>query len=335
VSVEFRHIKGNETNKYQTSSDCYRAASRLAALSDAAALFLIPDMVFGDGGIRSIARILDSGYRAVMVMGLRAVKETLVPEVRQRFEADGRLCAPPRELVALAGRHLHPVMAAHFVDGTSRGFHPSLFCWRVGADGFLVRSFHLHPVAVCPREHGVSFSRTIDDDLVESSSLSAAEVYVIADSDEVLWFEVSDRAYSYPVQTARTVRSVARWMMGFTTELNRAMLRHSIRIHAGPADGPAWEEAEERSRLVVEKLLAAYSSRAQYASDSIGGWRKWLIQLQLRAEGYLSMPGVLRQQFPRSVPKLIAAMGIVTAFNAAQFIRAPLRKSKEWARDRL
>src|SRR5262249_51985361 len=144
----------------------YRTATAEGAEAGAVLLYLIPDMILADGSMRTMGRHLAQGKRAVMVAGLRAAKDSLLPEVLSRFAKDGIVSVPPRRLVSLAVGHLHPIMQDHLYDGPADGFNPSFFCWPVANEGYVVRCAHLQPVLVDFRGRRATLHGTIDDDLL-------------------------------------------------------------------------------------------------------------------------------------------------------------------------
>jgi hypothetical protein len=258
ATVEVRPIERLDDNPYVQSSNCYRAATREAADAGAVIIYLIPDMILADGGLRTIVRLVEQGKRAVLVAGLRTVKETLVPEALAKFKAGEALAAAPRPLVELALRHLHPVMQHHMYDEESAGFNPSFFCWRVPGQGFVVHCAHLQPVAVDARGQRATLYGTIDDDLLFDLGLRPDEIAYADDSDELLWFELSPRARVIEPPSGRRLWEILRWLNGATYAHQREYLRRTLRIRATEASGPEWRSAEERGRQVVATILAAF-----------------------------------------------------------------------------
>lgn len=318
VAVDFVYLRDFHQSKYATSSDCYRAALRDAAFEHSAAVLLIPDMVFADGGIRSIERLLRAGKRAVLVMGLRAFKESLVPAVQAAFSGDDGICVPPRELVRLGARNLHSIVETHMYEGNTPAFNPSLVCWRVADEGFLLHGFHLHPVAVYPREQSGEFFGTIDDDLIQAAGFSDDEVHVVADSDELVWFEVSGREHLVPAPTSRDVREVAKWMAWTTNEHHRHVVRTPIRIHSGTGSVPAWLDAEKRGREVVELFLSEYARSWAGVGARVHGLKRRILGLELRAKSYLDFQHVQPTPSVRAALKRGIATAIVRGLRTAR-----------------
>jgi hypothetical protein len=268
ATVELRTLEQRDDNPYVQSSNCYRAATREASDAGAAIIYLIPDMIFADGGLAAIARFLGQGKRAVLVAGLRTVKESIVPEVLARFRAGGAITVPPRPLVGLAMRHMHPVMQHHMYDEESAGFNPSFFCWRVPEQGFVVHCAHLQPVAVDLRGQRATSYGTIDDDLLFDLGLRPDELAYAEDSDDLLWFELSPRGRIIEPPSGRRLWEILRWLNGATYPHQRDYLRRTLRIRATDATSAEWRAAEARGARVVDAILSAFDlEQARIARD--------------------------------------------------------------------
>ncbi len=324
LRVNFVQIQLHDDDKYVTSSECYRDALRDASSARSAAVFLIPDMVLADGGIRSIVALLTSGIRAVLVMGLRAFKDSIIPEVQSTFARNGCINVPPRELVRLGMRHLHSIMRIHLYEGDTPTFNPSLVCWQVADQGFLVHTFHLHPVAVFPDGRAASFSGTIDDDLIETAGFNEKEVYVVTDSDQLVWFEISDRDHFVPGPINRDFNQIVAWTSWATTAFHRDLFRVPIRIHVRELSSDAWLATEQRAQEFVGRLLSEYTRNTS----------SWMAKVKLRAEVFeyratarLQARG---QQSPKATRMLIrdfAALGVVLVAAAVRKTYRALRNA--------
>ena len=302
LKVEFHLISEPIEHKHITSSDCYRLATAETVRAGAAIVYLIPDMIFADGGIRSIVNLLRAGKMAILVTALRAIKETLVPQVIAKYYADGVITIAPRELVGLAYDHIHSITKSHFYDGNSECFLPSVFCWQVGREGFLLHSFHLQPIALCPRSASVSFAGTIDDDLIINSGYSDAEIHIVSDSDEVVWFEISAGNYGVAAPKRSGMIVLAQWLRSNTKPFHRSLFPCAIKVHSDTVTGAEWRKVEARANLVVSQALR---NIYQYPI---------LLELVDRSQRYVDTDEVFVRQFPLSILKLPAAWSFASAY---------------------
>jgi hypothetical protein len=261
LRTEVRLLKEDVANRYVASSNCYREIVEEAARESAAAVFLIPDMILADGSIRFIANILRSGKRQILITGIRLIKETAVPALLRDYAAGGVLSITAPELIRLAMGHIHPITETHLFEGDSEYFHPAGMYWRVGEEGFVLRCFHLHPVAVVPHAGSGQFSGTIDDDLMESAAKYDKDVYVVTDSDEIQWCEVSRVGRMVPTPQRTGMQGILDWMDNNTSAFHRALVNSTIRVHTGSFAGPAWEAAEAKAEASVRDILARHELR--------------------------------------------------------------------------
>jgi hypothetical protein len=308
VEIEFKIIPAPRENKYQAASSCYMEALERAAAQDAAIVFLIPDMILADGGLKHIADRLDSGARAVLVQGVRTVKERMIADMQAGYRDGPAIRVPPRELVATAVKHLHPLMRYHMYDDSEVMFHPSILCWPVGDEGFLMHGFHLQPVAIYPRGQVPRIHSTIDDDLLDALQLRDEEVYVVHDSDDLVWFELSDPGHAVGMPAKKNMAEVLRWMRKATSKYHRRCVAWPIRMHAGSLDSSRWKEVEQRGRHVVATLLGAFElEQSSYSIvDDLARniSRKDLVALflkvlEVRARTYLRRIGLLKRGSPK------------------------------------
>src|SRR5688500_13898490 len=65
--------------KYGAMAACHRLAIKAAAEEEAALVFLSPDALCADGTLAHALDVAATGKRAVMVAGLRVIKETFLP----------------------------------------------------------------------------------------------------------------------------------------------------------------------------------------------------------------------------------------------------------------
>lgn len=261
VKTEFRPIPEDISNRYVASSRCYRDIVEEAARQSAAAVFLIPDMILADGSIRFLANVLRSGKRQILITGIRLIKETAVPELLQHHAAGGVITIGAQDLTRLALSNLHPITESHMFEGDSDYFHPAGMYWRVGNQGFVLRCFHLHPVAIVPQRGSEQFTGTIDDDLMESSSFYDKDVYVVTNSDDMQWCEISKASRTVPTPPRAGIGGILEWMENNASTFHRSLINSTIRVHTGSPTGPEWDAVEARADAVVRTALGLYEER--------------------------------------------------------------------------
>lgn len=140
--------------------------------------------------MRSLERRVAEGKRAINVLGIRMIRELVLPQLRKQYRSpDGeQLTISPRQLVGMALRNLHPLSMMHFYDAPELDVLPSA---AFGREALIARCFHLHPMCVYPRVKNVPFSTTIDDDYLRAACPDPDDEHVVLESDEFCAAEMS------------------------------------------------------------------------------------------------------------------------------------------------
>jgi hypothetical protein len=261
IDVRFELLDKNpeiSDNRHFWQSHCNRVGIRAADERSAAMVFLNPDVVIADGGLRALAALLKQGKRAIQVLGIRLVKETIVPALINGYGSeDGtRLNISPRQLITLAMGHLHPLTNLHLYDAPNRDLSPSALFWPAGSDGLVARCFHLHPMLVHPRVRNAPFSTTIDDDYLRAACPDPGEEYVVSDSDEFCACELSglDRE-ARGLPRGEVDGELVRWAIAAAKPHHFDNFVRRIILHGGRSDEAAWRHACARSDEAVNRIL--------------------------------------------------------------------------------
>jgi hypothetical protein len=261
INVRFDDISANpeaSDDRHKWQSYCNRLGIKTADERGAATMFLNPDVVIADGGVRSLAALLQKGKRAIQVLGVRLIKEITTPALIEGYTSpDGtRLVISPRELIRLAMKNLHPLTLMHMYDRADLGLSPSGLFWAAADQGLVCRCFHLHPMLVFPRIPNAPFSTTIDDDYLRSACPDPADGYIVDDSDEFCAIELSGMERARPGLPRGDVNeSVAKWATHVAKLEHFENLARRIFLRAADDDPRAWRNACLRSDDAVHGIL--------------------------------------------------------------------------------
>lgn len=228
-------------------------------------VFLCPDAVVSEGTFARLWELACAGKRAVMVNGMRLIKETFLPAYLDRFGHSLSAAAPPRYLTGLALRHLHPLSECMFWDSPNFTTIPSHMYWRVNDDGVVLRCFHLHPLFVNPVRGDVTPSTTIDGDFLLRACPDANDIHIVEDSDEMAVFELSPQARTdyLPMCRGQIKRRssgplrVSRWAVYNTDAHHRQFVRRVLRVHGSDLTSD-WQAVEDRAERVVRSVFRVY-----------------------------------------------------------------------------
>jgi len=239
------------TRKYEAMGDCHRRAIRDANAVGAALVFLSPDAIWSDGTFRRIREHLEAGKRVVAMAGVRVVAETFVPALKERNNP----VFPPRDLLALARRHLHPFTKSCFWDSPEFSRWPSNIYWSVGDEGHVARCYHLHPLMVHPTRKDLQPRGTIDDDYLPLACPDFKDWHVVEDSDESVVVDITDAVEFRDMTMAHRAdpAEVAFWAVYHARPHHRVLSGRVIRFHDGDRS-PAWAEVEAFAGRVMDAV---------------------------------------------------------------------------------
>lgn len=290
--VVFHRIEPAATqqrNKYALLTECHRRSLAIARAHDETLIFLGPDGIFADGCFERLHALAEEGLRAVLIPGLRADKSGFAAELRGAGsgQAESSITLPPRELVRLLTKHLHPVEQALCWREEALCSWPSRLLWRVGETGLLARCFHLHPLMLRPLQWTWKGGEldTIDGNLLSQAVPDRKRIHIVTDSDELVACELSDEIAGSAHQATPNqdcgARRVAAWMRRSTDAMQRSFARHNFLLHAEDVNGEQatlWQEAADRSDAVIARVEDAYArltprpaAPGSFAGDSPAG----------------------------------------------------------------
>ncbi len=232
--------------------------SRMAQVSDAAAILLDSDFIISDG---AFARLHDwrlQGKRAVSTLLLRLTDEGAGSSLASDLSA----YLEPRRLVSLVMEHMHPAARSFFVDADKFTTYPHQLFWPVGDQGFVAHCLFPHPLMVIPDEGATNYLSTMDYDYALRAVGDDAAIHLCRSSDELVVCKMSPQSYladQLPDDVSApkpTIENMAYFV------LNNSNLRHSlfmqqpVRFVAGGEEG-IWNDAEHESSRFAEAIYKA------------------------------------------------------------------------------
>lgn len=232
----------------------WRVAIGEARLSNSTVVLFIPDFVWADGCLASLAEGLAQGKKATYSNSMRAVSESLLPQLDPLCDGDKPITIAPSDLVRLGIEHIHPLTSAYLYDSERFTVHPQNIMWSVPGEGFLVR---------CPIVELLS----IDPNYFELTDRTLLQNY--KDPDDVLLFPNSDQMFALSLASISKdidwyfeprrcdVLDLARWWMAHESPANRQCIQQRFRFHTGTMAEDKWREVERQSDEFVEQLIAA------------------------------------------------------------------------------
>ena len=265
IKVDIEIINETIEDNHLTMSNCHRELMNLADRDGAAAVFLSPDNIWGNGVFAVLDRKFRAGKRVIFMIGIRLNRDDFMPVAIERFRSpDGRvLDVDSRALCALGLKHLHWTTKEHFWRaGTGTGLLPTGLLWEVQGEGLHARFFHLHPLLVYPRKKFARFHSSIDDDLVLAACPDAADHYVVTDSDEMLVLELSSPIHRIAGPYRKeSIEDVAAWALVGANANHRQLVQHPIRLHWRDIDPARWDPVGREADQVVDEALRLIANK--------------------------------------------------------------------------
>lgn len=244
-------------------------------------VMLCADAPLADGSLRTLERIWLEGRLCAFSASPRVEMEAFRLLAEEFRKPDGSLVLPPRDLVRLGMRTMHPWTRAYtFGPVLTRG--SAGVYWSDGAGNLLITTLLMHPWFISTRAVPADFvSRSvcaIDGDVPDWLAGTDDEIFVLTDSDEFCAVECSYPLDLAPTETisgtmdtlvgewAGSIAAYARRDLVPRPGLSRFMrlLDQRVHHHAGdPADiEPAMLAASGRFMTQVRSSLEAVPEMA-------------------------------------------------------------------------
>lgn len=259
VDVSFIVFDDYFSNHHSAMSWCHKQGFNEAVERGSYAVFIPPDCIWSNQAMSSMCDIVERGYKIIHMSGIRLASELFSLALKPY---QGRVDFTPRELVKLALPYLHPITCSHFFDEKEGGLMPANLFWTVDETGILARCFHLHPLLVLGVSKGSDFQSTIDDDLALVVDSSEEEEYIVADSDELVAFEISSLSHQVLAAYRKgNTEDIATWAETSTNAKHRTFIKTGIKIHGADAMHPGWVRAKRITDDVVSDILDHFEAR--------------------------------------------------------------------------
>lgn len=263
ITIDPADLSG-EYGKFSPLIQLHNRAIEEADRDEAGLILLLPDFFMTDGTLSRLLVIAGKGYRAILTLTLRLVKETAIPDFISRYysPADYTLTASPRESVKVALKHLHPIERSYYWGSNLSSF-PIHVYWPTGDEGLIAHCYYLMPILVNPRIRGLKPQLTVDVDYVDLVCPRHSENYVVRDSDELVCFEFTGQAVTDAnaevLEPFRpTPWNLAKWAVVHANPVYSSLLHHwyfqqTIRIHTADLS-PRWNKADRESSKIVSQV---------------------------------------------------------------------------------
>ena len=257
-------------------------------------MFYHPDIAWADGSFGHLAKLALQGRKAVFMTFMRVVSDTFVPEFRANAAPGiSPISIPPRKLVDMSFRHMHPLMAAYFHDSPFFPHHAEMIFWPVYKEGVHVRLLAREMFLFDPRQIAMT------NQLLLADGFNPADIEIISDSDDlfaVSLAEIGKDSPWYDKPDKVNPIDIGQWLLTFESSANDLVGSVPIRWHVTDCTESLWRRREHASSLLLSKSKAT--------REAIRIWRSLVyLNLTFTSASILSFAlqtGVIPKAFPTS-----------------------------------
>ena len=263
---------GKPADRYWRMSSLHREIIDYCAPINAGIVFLPSDVIWADGTICNMQKIIKEKTPRVIVMcTLRSqemkIKDFLKSDVILNSKTNKCITISNRDLVRISLNNPHEITKSRFIDSTRFTTTPAHIYWRLGNQGLIARGVHHHPLYVHPRHYTLDFKSTYDADFLSISVPNPADYYVCDDSDILFFLDLTaaDDQSGIPEQPAAAdTKHIAAWIAKHTGPTHRTFLNTPVWIHTG-IDKTAWIKKLEESKIfnkAVQSQVELFSNES-------------------------------------------------------------------------
>jgi hypothetical protein len=212
------------------------------------------DMVWADGSFGTVARRLAAGKKALYAMFARVLDDTFTAEALKLADGEAAIAIPPRVMIDMTLRHLHPFHAAYLRDSDQFPFHPEYIYWPIAGEGLLMRSLATTVLGFFPAEYQVDAHFSL------ASVHNPDEVDFIDNSDDLCGVSLTplrkDQNW-YAARRTLDIDEVGAWWIDYDGPPNLSLARSKFLFHTSGADSVAWRRARQMSDFFVRQAVVS------------------------------------------------------------------------------
>lgn len=224
-------------------------------------LFMNADFVLADGSLRGVTKHILKGRPIILACNIRATSEDLEEPLRQMVDKEKHvLSLPPRRMVSMAMKSLHPTQIAKIVNNDlCHSRHVNQFYWQVDENTLISRHFLMFMLCLKPERIVSEIQGFCDYSFVPEMCPSSPAI-AMEDSDEFCFLEMQLRESEsdFLCIGRPTLGEIAKSLSRWTTNNHREnSLSHTLIFHG--SDLPAeteivCREAERYIRAIHQRL---------------------------------------------------------------------------------
>lgn len=260
VKLEFQTISARALQApIEAHHEYWADATERAKRAGSYILLMPPDVAWSDGSFAHVGRLLEAGKSAIFMTYLRAESESFGAALGARRSAgEMSLSVSGQDLVGIALRTLHPLMAAYLRDSEHFPIHPEMMLWAVPGEGLLCRMLAREMFVYDPARVVLNESNLLD------SAMDTAAMHVIDDSDDLFGVSLApaDKEFAwYRWPRSADADEIADWWHGYDSWANDFIAAARLRWHQRPVSERAWRAKEAASDLFLRRAAVLREGR--------------------------------------------------------------------------
>ena len=238
-----------------------RAYNRAMALNrgmlETAFIYLVGDLVFADGALRTIAEAIANGSRACIMCSPRVSAQALAP-ILNGMGNEVELQVSNRQMADFLIEYPHPTLVAKTVrdDKIHLSIVHQLF-WRPDPDVMVARCFLSHMLCIAPTRRPRDIAGPCDFGFLEEL-VPGSPYHFLDDSDSFIALEMQDAMHEskYITTFPLTPLDVAEGISAWATVQHHKFVEATY-VFRGGASGFAKEAASALTQPYVDKVTSA------------------------------------------------------------------------------
>ena len=237
-------------------------------------LFLTADIMLGDGSLATLAsKVVDEGYRAILVPGPRATLETFLDDYSDRLNAKGSPLNN-RELAGLFLNNIHEITRSFIVgEPEISNDYPIHYYERINSETLVFRNFVYHPLYLRPLRKISNIGATIDHILIPESVTKLSKLWFALDSDELFCITLAETGYDQGYVDRRSkndiqiIRAFRNWLKdGWATGFHLWLATKKGIIHSGEIT-----EGTLNSSYRIDKIVQKIYKKESFTPSVVEG----------------------------------------------------------------
>lgn len=229
-----------------------------------------PDVAWSSNSFSYVAHELESGKTAIFMTYLRVEEQAFIRQFTSFIAPghEGSVQLSGSQLVDMALKCLHPLMAAYLRNSSFFPRHPEMILWAVPGEGISCRLLAREMFVFDPAKISLTNNKLL------AAIDSVEDLAIVHDSDQLFGVSLAKLEQEidwYSLPLGADIYSIGKWWKNYDSRIVDILASKKIRWHVCPATKEKWIGVETSADLFLRK--AALIREASYlidASDELG-----------------------------------------------------------------